>query len=152
MKKIVVVLLVVAAIIFSCNGGDKKENKDSAAACKTNSLNPNGDSELAILMREFAAYTDSVKQDLLNNRTPRPKPANLSQILTAKKTDESIDKSVFTPLAQSYIASVEYFYNAAPEEKTDMYNSMVNMCINCHKNFCGGPIKRIQKLFIPMNQ
>lgn len=150
MKKLIVVAIAIIAGLIACNGGDEKKATDSAAACKT-SLNPNGDSELALLMRELAAFTDSVKQDLLNHREPRLKPADLSTILTAKKTDENIDKNIYDPFARSYIASVEFFYESKPEDRVRNYNDMVNVCISCHQNFCGGPIKRIQKLFIPVN-
>jgi hypothetical protein len=149
MKRIVIGAVIAVVVLFSCNGDDEKIPADSAAACKTNSLNPNGDSELALLMRELAAFTDSVKQDLLHNRTPRPKPENLSTILTAKKTDEHIDRSIYDPFARSYIANVEFFYDSKPEDQIENYNAMVKMCISCHENFCGGPIKRIQKLLIP---
>jgi hypothetical protein len=153
MKRIVFVAIVgIVVALFSCNGDEEKIAKDSAELCKTKSLNPNGDSELALLMRELAAFSDSVKQDLLNNREPRPQPANLSTILTAKKTDENIDASVYDPLARSYIASVEYFYTTKPEERIGNYNAMINACITCHQSFCGGPIKRIQKLLIPVKE
>jgi hypothetical protein len=149
MKRILVVAVVAVVVLFSCNGDDEKKAADSVAACKPG-LNPNGDSELALLMRELAAFTDSVKQDILNNREPRPQPVNLSTILTAKKTDEQIDKSVYDPLARAYIANVEFFYTSKPEDRVENYNIMVSTCISCHENFCGGPIKRIQKLFIPV--
>jgi hypothetical protein len=151
MRSIIFIAALLAVSLFSCKSENEKTAEDSVASCKTKSLNPNGDSELALLMREFVAYTDSVKQDVLNHRTPRPQPENLSHILSAKKTDETIDKSVFDPLARAYIANVEYFYTSKPEEQIDNYNSMVNACIGCHQNFCGGPIKRIQKLLIPVN-
>ena len=141
-------LFSLSFFIISCGGETEAGKKDSATACKTNSLNPNGDSELAILMREFAAYTDSVKSDLQNNREPRPKPENLSKILTAKKTDENTDNAVFIPFAQSYIANVENFYAVEKSERVHAYNNMVNMCISCHQHFCGGPIKRIEKLYL----
>lgn len=150
MKRIFFAVVIIVVGLFSCNDDAEKTAKDSADACKTQSLNPNGDSELALLMRELATFTDSVKQDLLNNREPRPQPANLPTILTAKKTDENIDRSIFDPFARSYIASVGYFYTTKPEERTGNYNAMVNACIGCHQNFCGGPIKRIQKLLIPV--
>jgi hypothetical protein len=134
--------------LFSCNGEAEKAKTDSTTSCKAKSLNPNSDSELAILMREFVAYTDSVKSDLQHNREPRPKPENLSGILTAKKTDANLDNSVFIPFAQSYIANVENFYNVEKSERVNAYNGMVNMCITCHQHFCGGPIKRIEKLYM----
>lgn len=150
MRKLLPILLVILISIVACNRDDEKESKDSVAVCKTNSLNPNGDSELALLMRELAAFTDSVKQDLINNRAPRPQPTNLAALLSAKKTDENIDNSIYDPFARSYIAGVEYFYTSKPEEQIENYNSMVNNCIACHQSFCGGPIKRIQKLLIPV--
>ncbi|MDQ3110279.1 MAG: hypothetical protein M3R17_10320 [Bacteroidota bacterium] len=150
MRGIAICFVLIVVFIISCNVDGEKVSKDSVAACKTNSINPNGDSELAILMREFAAYSDSVKQDLLNNRTPRPQPENLSHILSAKKTDQNIDKEVYDPLARAYIANVEYFYTSKPEDRVENYNSMISTCISCHQSFCGGPIKRIQKLYIPV--
>jgi hypothetical protein len=146
MKKIIA-LWFFSVLFISCANDGSKTKTDTLASCKK-SLNPNGDSELAILMREFAAYTDSVKSDLKNNREPRPKPANLSKILTAKKTDENLDNSVFIPFAQSYIANVENFYTVEKSERVNAYNGMVNMCITCHQHFCGGPIKRIEKLYL----
>lgn len=136
--------------VVSCNDDTQKEKKDSVTACKTGDLNPNGDSELALLMRELAAFSDSVKHDLLNNREPRPQPENLTTILTAKKTDENIDKSIYDPFARNYITGVTYFYASKPEDRIENYNAMVNNCIACHQSFCGGPIKRIQKLLIPV--
>ncbi len=148
MKKILTVLIIVFGI-NACSENPELEKKDSANSCSNKSLNPNGDSELSILMREFAAYSDSVKTDLLNQKEPRAKPENLAAMLSAKKTDENIDKNIFVPFAQSYIANVEYLYTAKPEDRVNAYNSMINACISCHHQFCGGPIKRIQKLLIP---
>lgn len=150
MRNLVVFSFVVIFGFSSCGSDAEKESKDSLAACKTNSLNPNGDSELALLMRQMAAFTDSAKQDLMNGRELDPRPDNLHTIISAKKTDPNIDVAIFNPLAQNYIARVEDFYGAKPEQKTEMFNNMVNACISCHENFCGGPIKRIQKLFIPI--
>lgn len=150
MRKFLPLVLISLIAFVSCNNNAPKEKKDSVAACKTGDLNPNGDSELSLLMRELAAFSDSVKQDLLNNREPRPHPENLTTILTARKTDENIDRSVYDPLARTYITGVTYFYASKPEDRVENYNSMVNNCIACHQSFCGGPIKRIQKLLIPV--
>lgn len=146
---VVYILLLIPFGFIACVSSTDEDKNDSVSSCKTKSLNPNGDSELAVLMRQMAASTDSVKQDLLNHKTVRPFP-DFSAILTAKKTDESIDKNIFTPLAQNYLDRVKDFSGTKPTGgEMEMYNEMVTACINCHKNFCGGPIKRIQKLYIP---
>lgn len=150
MKRFSILILLFIVGLVACNGDEKIISKDSAASCKTSTVNPNGSSELAMLMREMAAFTDSAKQDLMNGREIDARPEKLATIISAKKTDPNINVDVFNPLAQHYIASVEDFYGAKPEQKTEMFNNMVKACINCHENFCGGPIKRIQKLFIPI--
>jgi len=137
------------SIFLSCNNESENGKKDSTTISNSvKPLNPNGDSELALLMRAMAAFTDSTKQDLLNNRPIDPKPENFRNILTAKKTDETIDGSVYAPLASNYLARVDDFYAASADQKKESFNDMVNACIGCHQNFCHGPIKRIQKLLL----
>ena len=34
-------------------------------------------------------------------------------------------------------------------EVKDKFNKMVNQCLECHSQKCGGPIPRIKKLLIP---
>lgn len=155
MVKVKLFIILIFIGIVSCNinngknPGESVPIGDSGASCKSKSLNPNGDSELAILMREMAAITDSLKSDMEHHREIRSMPENLSTILTAKKTDETIDKNIFTPLAQDYLDRVKDFY-AAPinDARAEKYNDMVRACVGCHENFCGGPIKRIKKLYI----
>lgn len=156
MMKALPVILFLLIAVFSCNNESEKKSDDSVkttksgSSCSNDPVNPNGSSELAILMRQMAAITDSVKTDLMNHREARPMLENISTILTAKKTDKNIDKNIFNPFAEIYLARINDFYGAKPEQKTEQFNNMVNACISCHQNFCGGPIKRIKKLFIPV--
>lgn len=145
-------LPLVLILLFVCacnNAGEKTADDSTKTSCKAKSLNPNGDSELAILMRQMATLTDSMKQALLSKRPLPPKPEQFQNMFTAQKTDSTINKSLYESLTVAYLAHVDAFYDAAPEHRVELFNAMVGACISCHENFCQGPIKRIQKLKIP---
>src|SRR5687768_15057681 len=140
-------VLIGFAAACSSSVADEKAS-DSVAACKPKPLNPNGDSELAILMREMATWTDSCKAALLSGRTVPEKPKSLAALHTAKRTDETIDASLYNSMATLYEGQVVSFEQAAPEDKIRMYNGMVSACAGCHQNFCQGPLVRINKMMI----
>ena len=140
-------VIVGFAVACSSSVADEKAT-DSAAVCKPKPLNPNGDSELAILMREMAEWTDSCKAALLSGRTVPEKPASLSALHTAKRTDETIDAGLFNTMATAYEGQVLSFEQAAAGDKIRMYNGMVSACAGCHQNFCQGPLVRINKMMI----
>lgn len=99
-------------------------------------------------MREMVSLTDSVKQDLLLRRAIRPMPGILNSLISAQKTDSSIDTAIYNSLAENYLARAKEFYSSSEESKVENYNLMVGACVTCHQNFCAGPIKRINKLLL----
>lgn len=147
-------ILFPAAVLLmaACNNSPEaktiaEEPKDSAACAKP--VNPNGESELALLMRDMAATTQSIKDSMEKKGVLPVYPEKFGKIFFATKTDSTIDKELFNGLADGYLRNLKYFYGAADKEKTTAYNAMVNSCVACHENFCGGPLKRIRKLIIP---
>jgi cytochrome c556 len=122
-----------------------------ACATEANSqrpLNPNGDSELSLLMR--AMYEDGLKMKSQVENGKHPKPSvDVEQILTAEATDPERQKTPhFDAFAQSYLQAVKALQNARPEEAEQHYNGMVNACMSCHKAICPGPTVRIKKLYL----
>lgn len=147
------VLAALFALAVACSNETAESKSDSASSCKK-SLNPNGDSELALLMRKLANWNDStkalfVKDSVLTSAQLTP-PSDYNTIFTAKKTDPSIDQELFTSLARHYASQVEQFRTSPSDRATQVknFNSMVNACVSCHENFCGGPLKRINKMFV----
>lgn len=146
-------LLFVFAV--ACSGDSAKdEKKDSApAACKA-PLNPNGDSELALLMREIANWNDTLKAKLEKNGSLSAEelkaPADIRTILTAKRTDPNLDAKLFAQMASLYLGQVDQFTGSGNDagQQVRNYNSMVKACVACHQNFCGGPLRRINKMFV----
>jgi cytochrome c553 len=152
MKNTIAFFLVFTFLLSSCESNESDSvantNEDSFKACKVD-INPNGDSELALLMREMVTWTDSAKAAVESGREIPASASDFARLYTAKKTDTTIDASIYKSGADLYISQVDQFKKAAKEDRVRLFNSMVNGCVACHENFCHGPIKRINKLFIP---
>ena len=146
-------IVALFALAIACSNGAPEAKSDSAASCKK-PLNPNGDSELALLMRKLANWNDSTKALFAKDSTLTAEqltpPSGYNTIFTAKKTDPSIDQELFNSMARHYVSQVEQFRTSTADRATQVknFNSMVNACVSCHENFCGGPLKRINKMFV----
>lgn len=137
-KSVVPIFISVMLITFlsKCKGvGDKP-------------LNPNGDSELALLMRMMNDSTASVKELVMQGKLPEKFPEAFLKIHTATPTDPTVKTEEFEAFADSYVEGLKQLYQSSPSELETNYNSLVQRCINCHESVCPGPIKAINKLKI----
>lgn len=138
-------LLFVACILIvvsSCNQPVKEES------CKMNDVNPNGVSELALLMREMTSHVEQNKENLLAGKQITSKPEHIGTLLTAERTDKNLDGKLFEGLAKVYLQRLDELQNAPDSLKIEAHNNLVTSCHDCHSNFCPGPIKRINKVII----
>ncbi|MCB9884287.1 MAG: hypothetical protein H6838_02280 [Planctomycetes bacterium] len=107
------------------------------------SRNPNGDSELAYLMRLFV-------DDLRDARVkvdagePLPKLYDRHRRMRAawpSKADQRNER--FDTMAVGYLGAVRAFEaDATPAN----YNNIITACIACHSGACGGPIEFIDSM------
>ncbi|CAN5377543.1 hypothetical protein BH11BAC2_BH11BAC2_08220 [soil metagenome] len=130
----------------ACNKGKKDNSADTPACAKP--LNPNGDSELAILMRVMVKATEANTVQLKNNVGIVPYPESFHDILTATPSDSTLDKKMFDGYAKGYIQAITEFNKADLTMQVASHNNVVQSCKSCHEQFCRGPIKRIEKMFI----
>jgi len=105
--------------------------------------NPNGDSELAVLMRTFVDGLRDARvlveaEQKLEPLFPVHRNMRCAWPTVASDRDEGYDAR-----AQGYLASVRAF-DTAPSKAT--YNAIVNNCVACHQVSCGGVIEFIQTL------
>ena len=109
-------------------------------------LNPNGDSELALLMREM--YEDGMRMKSQIEKGEQPKIIKkFEAIHTAKATEpEKAASEKYKVFANSYLATMDALQNASPDEANVLYKGMVESCMNCHRSMCPGPIVRIKNL------
>ena len=134
--------LVVGLSLHAC-GSSETQNKP---------LNPNGDSELALLMREMYDDGQRIKQEIKNGN----KPAILKkfkEIHTADATEpEKVATDAYRMYADAYLNSLALLEAAGPDDVESSYHAMVQSCITCHRELCPGPIVRIKKLMIAENK
>lgn len=145
MKKpytIVIISLSSIFIIISCGKIAEKKNE------KKQPLNPNGDSELAILMRTMMDSGKKMKNEIENNQPISPYPAEIKNMTTAKPTEGMIDdRNVFNGFANFHIATMDSVYLKGVNPKIQ-FNHLVTSCVNCHESYCHGPIPTIKQLYI----
>jgi hypothetical protein len=138
MKKI---LTVLACSALACG-----QPAEVGEARTERPVNPNGDSELALLMREM--FDDGMRIKGQVERGERPTGLRgFEAIHTAIPTDSTVRTPVFAAFSEAYLESVRQL-EADDSTAVFRFNRMVDQCMNCHTEFCPGPRKRIRKLYI----
>ena len=109
-------------------------------------VNPNGDSELSLVMRYIHFEADKISKQIENGEE-----ADLSKLRslairfqTAVPTDSSVLDDDYYKFSETILAQVESISGGDVFE----FNSLVSTCVACHKNTCPGPIIKINKLMI----
>lgn len=105
--------------------------------------NPNGDSQLSVLMRQFVDDLREVRT-LVEAKQPVKKLFPVHRTMRcawATKPEERNAK--YDGLALGYLAAVRAF-DAAPGRSN--YNGIVQGCISCHSVSCGGPLDFIDSM------
>ncbi len=148
---VVLFLMSVVLLLSQCTGNEKqpvKEAETTKISCSEKPLNPNGDSELALLMREMKSSAESLKEKIKKRELPEKFPEEFLKIHTATPTDSDTKKESFEGFATNYINSLQTLYNSPKGELTQNYNAVITACANCHSQHCPGPLKAINKLKI----
>ena len=137
--KIAALALSAALFVLSCATDDS----NTAAG---NYTNPNGSSELAVLMNDLYREAETAKQKIALGHTPKWS-VEAEKILTAAATEpEKAASPEYKAFAVSYLETVRMLKNASPAETPEHFKTMATACMNCHNAICPGPTKRIRKL------
>ena len=136
-------------ILTSCSSEQEPVKKKFSLSDTVVPVNPNGDSELAKLMREMADYMVHTKKRIVAGDSLLPYPSQFAQLHTAQSTPGMVDEQTMRLMGSTYLAALKDMYAGKKTEQKDFYNSAVNACLTCHSSVCPGPIKRIGKLAIP---
>ena len=138
-----IVIFILAVVLTSC--GSKKAEEQ----VQDKKLNPNGDSELAIVMRTMHEHAKQLKEEIVAGKSITPYPAEIKTIDKAEPTPGMIsNKEVFDGFSGLYLSKLDSIYLAGVDQKLQ-FNHMVNSCVDCHQVHCQGPLPAIRKLFIP---
>ena len=135
----IIFLLGLFTIMYSCAEKNTDDNKGI--------LFPNNDSELTLLMRDMYNYYDSLKVDIQNGEVPS-EFRDFSEIHKAVATQPSKSESpLFQAMSTVYLQSANRL-NSSKSNMPEVFNAMVDNCINCHQQMCPGPMVKIKKLYL----
>jgi len=134
-------LAAIMVLMSACN------NKDCSA--EGNYVNPNGDSELALLMREMFDDGKRIRQSVLEGDRP-VLVKKFKEIHTAEATEpEKAASEAYKMYADAYLNALEMLESSDEENLASSYGAMIQSCVNCHQQMCPGPLVRINKLKLP---
>ncbi len=146
-KKVISICTIGSLFIASCTSN----NTSNKSCSKDGDLNPNGSSELSLIMRKMAAHLADNRDALKAGKGIVAAPKEIDNLLTAKKTDEEIDKTIYDGYAKLYqqrIIELNETADAPDSLKIKAHNNLVSTCRDCHSNFCPGPMVVINQLDI----
>lgn len=130
-------------LVFACSDVDK--TKSDLAPIQAN---PNGDSELALLMREMFDDGMRMKQQI-ESGDKLEVLAKFEKIHTAQATEpEKASSKKFKMYADAYLNMIEQLKVSSPKDTEALFQGLVESCMNCHRAMCPGPIVRIKKLYL----
>ncbi len=146
-------ILIVSFVCFTSvifyNCTKKITNNNAKSTIEMGEIDPNGSSELALLMREMDKDSWKIKEAIEKNQNIINIKEKFAKLHTAKPTEVDKKDATYKIMADAFLVSIDNLYKAQTKtEKLGAYNMMVNNCLNCHKSACPGPIVRIKKLFI----
>ncbi len=144
---------VVSAVLLGLSAGSCTQEKSSTAASDSTAtcapLNPNGDSELAIMMRNMALLSEANAAALREGKELVAYDGSFSGMFQAERSMK-IDDVLFEGMGKSYLATLEQLYKAPPEERVALHNNLIQTCQACHEQSCRGPLKRIDKMLVKL--
>jgi hypothetical protein len=147
MKKTILLLLLLIPVILWM----RDQSTASVATDQTFQQNPNGSSELSLLMRDMQKYTNEAKADIKAGKNPAPYPAAFDKIHTAKISDRMEKSDYYKSFGDLYMMAVKNYATSTPENRVETYNNMVSACMACHSQHCPGPVPVIRKLFVVLS-
>lgn len=110
--------------------------------------NPNGDSELALLMRDMFNDGMRMKQQI-EKGDQLEVLKKFEEIHTAQATEpEKAASPKFKMYADAYLNMIEQLKVSSPEDTKVLFNGLVESCMNCHRALCPGPMVRIKKMYL----
>lgn len=145
-KKIAALIILFSIIILACQSSSSEE----VAEPKEPSIMYEA-SELASLMRAMHEQSNSWKNVLNSENAENPTfefPEFYERMHSAEATNPKEINDNYHLKADAFLESTKNFVQAEKEEKIAKYNLMIASCIDCHKDFCRGPIQKINKLVI----
>lgn len=142
-------ILICFFVLLACTSPKPKTANEHQ---KNTVTNPNGMSEMSILMEEWYASLQNTYTQIKNGKLAPVNPIPTQEVFKAKTSKSNVHGEQFDAFAESFLYNFESVQKATTlEEQSKAFNLSVTSCINCHEQFCHGPLVRIKKLRLPQD-
>ena len=128
-----ILLSFILGLVYSCSESVEAESQFKHP---DDIVNPNGDSELALVMRNLHYEAEKVSAKLKNNES-----VDLStlrgltvRLTTAVPTDSNVLDSDYYMLSDLLLEQLDDIPDG--QDQKQEFNGMVSACVTCHKNTC----------------
>ncbi len=111
--------------------------------------NPNGQSELAALMRTMEAALKDARPLVAKGQAVGPFAQRFAKIRCSWPTNPSDRDAEFDALATAYLGAVSALDRASGATSAGAFDGVLNACRACHERACGGAIVAINALRLP---
>lgn len=137
------------ALLFSSCANELKEKTAVTEQVIISDVNPNGDSELALLMRALFEDADSLRVLIANGEgnINNEFVEMIRQSHEAVPTKPTMKPAEFDAFNQLLLNDATALL-ASDRATIEKFNKMIDRCMDCHHSVCPGPTKRIKKLYI----
>ncbi len=112
------------------------------------------ESELSMLMQKMYEDNLELKAQIEEGIIPESFPEDFYHIHDAVATKGMLkDRTIFDGMAKSYMQSMENITKASDTRQAKLaYNQMVQSCASCHSVYCQGPLPKIHKMRIKLDE
>ncbi|HYG53184.1 MAG TPA: hypothetical protein VD905_19930 [Flavobacteriales bacterium] len=135
--------------VYACSSSDGKKDTENCQK-PTAVTNPNGMSEMSQIMEDWYAAMktagDSIRAGKMATNIPE---FDKQKALNAQTSKTNMKKENFDSFTETFFFNYTNFRKATDGYQQAMeYNLTVKACVNCHEQYCHGPLVRIKKLAI----
>jgi len=138
-----IILSVILFGVFAC----AESQKDKGVKQKEMKMAEFG--ELALLMKEIHEDAKVWRAELEAGNQPSDSLKIYEYLESSTPTKAEVNGPDFEGFASMYQARLDsMFYAGELDMAKDAYNNLISSCVDCHGEYCPGPIPTIKKLYI----
>lgn len=146
MKKIFTLALIAVCLATVSRITPTRLNWIPAAVADTLDLNPNGSSELALLMRSMVLHAETEKKNIADRKPKSVYPKEFEKIYTAVPTNDHMKNEYFDQFADLYLSALKTYHRSSSKDRSENYRNLISACVARHTSHCPGPMVKIKKL------
>lgn len=147
--KQIIVLTTVLAMAMACAQQDPEKSEENVSPSTSSSMKMAEESELASLMKSIHKDAKTWRAQLEDGMLVEADADVYAALTESTPTNENVKGPVFEGMSMNYQEKLNAFLAASEIDLArDQYNNLVTACVQCHQNYCTGPIPTIKKLYL----